>query len=284
MAKEKEKKKGGVPNKHLHARIAYLQRAATYLTMQSQGRPVQPLGGEYTAISVPALANESPELTGNLLADQTSKPAHEDSETTTAPVQNDASTFTDHQAQHPTSSHAGRGLPLHLSSHLRQVALKAQIRLHADIKHSICKVCSTVLIEGQTCTKVTENLSRGGKKVHAGVVVLRCGGCGATKRFPVGARRQVGKGKRGQAGRERKGDATFEAAKAASTHLISGLKHVTWNPLPEPVQANISAPPKATALQTILGVVAFVPGLAMSPVFGALGFTGIGPAAVSAAE
>lgn len=88
------------------------------------------------------------------------------------------------------------GLPLHLANHIRQVAQKAIIRLPPDIKHSICKRCNAVLVDGLTSSKRTENLSKGGKKPWADVLVIECGACGAAKRFPVGAPRQEKKAER----------------------------------------------------------------------------------------
>ena len=77
-----------------------------------------------------------------------------------------------------------------LVSDLRNVSLKAQIRLALDIKHTICKNCNTILLEGSTCSKEIENNSKGGKKPWADVMVQKCNICGLAKRFPLAARRQ----------------------------------------------------------------------------------------------
>ena len=53
-----------------------------------------------------------------------------------------------------------------------------------------------VLVSGATCRKFVENLSNGGRKPHADVLVIECGSCGAQKRWPIGARRQRKKGER----------------------------------------------------------------------------------------
>ncbi|KAF2135685.1 uncharacterized protein K452DRAFT_293037 [Aplosporella prunicola CBS 121167] len=80
--------------------------------------------------------------------------------------------------------------PYHLVSHLQLVSMKAQVRLSHQVKHSICKRCSAILIAGSTSSSRVENLSRGGKKPWADVLVVECNACGAQKRFPVGAKRQ----------------------------------------------------------------------------------------------
>ncbi|GAB7332073.1 hypothetical protein MBLNU13_g03962t1 [Cladosporium sp. NU13] len=173
MAKEKAKK--GVPNKHLHARIAYLDRAVNYLSTQSlaqshngikkidteelqdQHQPTTVLPGTLAIDAAHSVANKKP------------SPGHPNT-----------------VAFNPPPS----GLPLQLNAHLRSVAQKAQIRLTQDLKHAICKICCSPLIEGETCIRSTENLSKGGRKPWADVLVLKCCACGACKRFPVGAKKQ----------------------------------------------------------------------------------------------
>lgn len=77
-----------------------------------------------------------------------------------------------------------------LVSSLKSVTLKAQIRQAADMKRTICKFCDTLQIEGQTCSSTVENLSRGGLKPWADVLVIRCNTCKRAKRYPVSAPRQ----------------------------------------------------------------------------------------------
>lgn len=75
-------------------------------------------------------------------------------------------------------------------SHIRGIAKKGQIKVSPSIKHSICKRCHLLLIDGRNSTRRVENQSREGKKPWADVLVITCGCCGALKRFPVGAKRQ----------------------------------------------------------------------------------------------
>jgi ribonuclease P protein subunit RPR2 len=174
MAKEKAKK--GVPNKHLHARIAYLHQAATYLTAQSLVR------ARDDAQQASTNGHQKPEERmidlppGTLAIDATNSLAN----ARPSPGQPSTATFNS-----PAS-----GLPLQLSAHLRSVAQKGQIRLSSDLKIAICKICSSPLIEGETCLKSVENLSKGGRKPWANVLVVKCCACGACKRFPVGAKKQ----------------------------------------------------------------------------------------------
>lgn len=180
----KDKTKTGVPNKHLHARISYLLQAATCLaagqlgaspaaSVGAPGKAIPQAGTTYHPASTSFLA---------LLHESESKDPSEAASRETLDF-------------HTPSFGC---LPLHLSSHLVQVARKSTIRLHPSIKHSICKRCNTPLIEGQTCTKAMENSSKEGRKPCADMLVLECQSCGATKRWPIGAKRQERKTKRKQ--------------------------------------------------------------------------------------
>ncbi|CAE7025238.1 hypothetical protein CFE70_003580 [Pyrenophora teres f. teres 0-1] len=87
-------------------------------------------------------------------------------------------------------------LALELGSDIQQVSRKGQLRLAVDLKRSMCKSCNAVLIPGRTATQVIENLSKGGKKPWADVLVVTCSLCGGKKRFPVDAKKQLKKAKR----------------------------------------------------------------------------------------
>jgi ribonuclease P protein subunit RPR2 len=77
-----------------------------------------------------------------------------------------------------------------LISDLRAVSHKIQMRISPAIKHSVCKNCDSMLIDGSTCTNEVENKSKGAKKPWADVLVRKCNTCGFEKRFPIGADRQ----------------------------------------------------------------------------------------------
>lgn len=187
LAMGKEKSKGGVANKHLHARIAYLQQAASYLTLQGKEHQIRGANAPQSTLTAP---------------DDQTQHQNQPPIVDTRNAVNEAATHEQSPQQHSLRSGVELpetgGLPIHLATHLRQVALKSQIRLRTDVKHSICKRCSSVLVEGQTSNKRIENKSKGGKKPHADVLVISCKVCGAEKRFPVGAKRQKRKGERKQ--------------------------------------------------------------------------------------
>lgn len=172
MAKEKAKK--GVPNKHMHARIAYLDQAVKYLSAQSLAQSHN--GTQQTDHQHPVAERMTTIPPGTLGIDA----AHSIANKKPSPDRPSTTTF------NPPPS----GLPLQLNAHLRSVAQKAQIRLSQDLKHAICKICSSPLIEGETCLRSTENLSKGGRKPWADVLVVKCCACGACKRFPIGAKKQ----------------------------------------------------------------------------------------------
>jgi len=213
MAKEKAKK--GVPNKHLHARIAYLDQAVKYLSAQSLNQSNdetrksdmeelhdchQPME-RMTTIPPGTLAIDTAHSSANMKP----SPGHPSTATFNSPPS---------------------GLPLQLNAHLRSVAQKAQIRLSQDIKHAICKICSSPLIEGETCLRSTENMSKGGRKPWADVLVLKCCACGASKRFPIGAKKQKRKSLREAekvTGSETATDTLEGAAMTEHTQIEKGL-------------------------------------------------------------
>lgn len=187
----KEKTKIGVPNRHLHARISYLQQAATYLATAHISSD-QPGAAKDVTQGGDSAGTETTTIRGAVGAPLSTSPvAGPYRETRTTPKNYEKETQDSLVIQQPSSG----GLPLLLSSHMAQVARKSQIRLDPSVKHAVCKRCSTPLVEGQTCRKSMENVSNG-RKPHADLLVLQCLACGAEKRWPVGARRQERKTRR----------------------------------------------------------------------------------------
>lgn len=86
----------------------------------------------------------------------------------------------------------------YMLNQMRAVSLKSQVRLSREIKHSVCKRCSRLLIPGRTSTERIENLSNGSQKPWADVLVICCKVCGTCKRFPVGSKRIRRKSTRSQ--------------------------------------------------------------------------------------
>ncbi len=164
-AMAKNKTKSGNPNKHLQVRLAYLQRAAAYLST-----------GKLAIVD-----SDGAVSTGTRPTEDTDGVSGQ-SEVVTGP--------------HNATSGMTGGLPKHLLHHLTQVARKSQIRLLPSVKHSICKRCTNLLVDGRTSSKSVENSSKGGKKSQANVLAVTCSYCGTAKRFPMGVARQKKKAQR----------------------------------------------------------------------------------------
>jgi ribonuclease P protein subunit RPR2 len=92
-----------------------------------------------------------------------------------------------------------------LSYHSSAITRKSKLRIEASIKRTICKRCSSKLIEGQTSFSRIENKSRGGLKSWADVLVVTCLSCQMEKRFSIGQAR-------GQKKVDRKTQTTSELA------------------------------------------------------------------------
>ncbi|KAF2629811.1 Rpr2-domain-containing protein [Macroventuria anomochaeta] len=122
---------------------------------------------------------------------------------------NDAIPSETHSIQQPSP------LALQLGSDLHTVSRKAQLRLSIDLKRSVCKSCNAILVPGHTATQITENVSKGGKKPWADVLVVSCNRCGSKRRMPVGAKRQPKK-------RDR-----FAAPETATTSDMEGVEATT---------------------------------------------------------
>ncbi|TRX98397.1 hypothetical protein FHL15_000471 [Xylaria flabelliformis] len=103
------------------------------------------------------------------------------------------------ESESPAADQSRLQLARHLLTDLRATSLKSQIRLSPAMKHTICKFCDTLLIEGETSTSIVENKSKHGKKPWADVLVIKCNACHGVKRFPVQAQRQKRRPQREQA-------------------------------------------------------------------------------------
>ena len=182
MAQSKAKTQKVVAQKHLHSRISFLYQAATYLAKvdgQSQARV-------------------------SCINDESKKSCHPGRElqcaaTTPQAASKDGlhvSTIEQHNMIPeigPVNDWASKDFALsrQLLGHVRAVSLRSQIKLTPAVKHTICKRCNVLLTSGSTSTSYIENQSSGGRKPWADVLVTTCTACGASKRYPVGAKRQV---------------------------------------------------------------------------------------------
>lgn len=146
-----------VTNRPLYSRISYLYQAGAYLAAQSQktSEPVKTGSTHDTNDSHNGTSLQS------TMAESTGKSAD------------------------PIASSSR-----YLLSELRAVTLRSQIRLSPALKHSVCQRCNTILADGPTCSVTIENMSKGGKKEWADVLVRTCKNCNFQRRIPVGAKRQ----------------------------------------------------------------------------------------------
>lgn len=69
-------------------------------------------------------------------------------------------------------------------NHMDLVSKKSVLKMHPDIKRTVCKKCNRLLIDGLTSKTRIKNESR--KKLpHCDVLEITCE-CGTVKRFPIG--------------------------------------------------------------------------------------------------
>lgn len=154
-----KKKPGVVPNRHIYSRISFLYQASAYLAQTGKHAPNTLTNGTVPAASVDADANVTND------SDRAQPEANL--------IQEDKTIVTT------------QNMSRKLLTDLRSITQKCLLRASPQVKRSICKYCDTLLIEGQTCTSVVENKSKGGKKPWADVLVIKCHTCRGEKRFPV---------------------------------------------------------------------------------------------------
>ncbi|RDI82633.1 hypothetical protein Vi05172_g7420 [Venturia inaequalis] len=158
-----------VQNRHCYSRIAFLHQAAQHLASK-----------QFSLVPNSQLVNtaQNGDEKGHAVASESTQTQ-------------DKSNSTDGIHQTATLQPAdGFGLSRRLASHLLTVSRKVNVRASREIKRSICKRCSSILIAGQTADHRVENKSRGGLKPCADVMVVTCSACGFEKRYPFGAQRQ----------------------------------------------------------------------------------------------
>ena len=158
MAKAKTTTGLNVPHRALCSRISYLYQAAAYLSTQ-----VQP--------PTPSFEDEAADSQNN-----NTELSKENSR---------------RRKQIVSDSQHVHALPRKMVSDLRDVSLKMQIRLSPAMKHTMCKRCDTLLVDGSTCATEVENKSKGGRKPWAETLVKKCLNCGCERRYPVNSDRQT---------------------------------------------------------------------------------------------
>jgi ribonuclease P protein subunit RPR2 len=171
MAKAKTAKKDGKNTQsHIRARLDYLHQAAAYLQEKSTEQKSHKR----------AQANHEAHEAHEALNDRSAHVQVGSNGTRQAPeTKQRALPVSQMKAEEPLGN-----LSRMCISHLRDVAMKTQIRLPVTLKRTLCKRCATLLTPGVTCSHEIRNESRGGKKPWADVLVIRCMSCGTQKRFP----------------------------------------------------------------------------------------------------
>jgi len=190
MGKEKAKGQKRITNKHLHARISYLHKAAVFLASQQNANHTSHGKGGLTT------SCNDDELSKNFaVVDQECQDLSLPNHSASVPRRSEPPSSQDRNCVNFMQPDSG-GLPARLVTHLRQVATKSIIRLDRSVKRSACKRCQAVMAESGQHTEYIDNQSRDGQKLHADVLVKQCTACGAKKRFPVRAMRQPRKSNR----------------------------------------------------------------------------------------
>ncbi|KAF4124597.1 ribonuclease P protein subunit RPR2 [Geosmithia morbida] len=151
-----------VVNRHVYARASYLYQAANYLAQ---------------AAITTTTPRDRQQQDGQLSSPGSSPPAG----SRTATVSSGA------------GRRAARNLSRRMTSDIRSISLKAQVRHSPAMKSTMCRSCDSLLVEGQTSRTTVENASRGGRKPWADVLTVRCLVCGQVRRYPVGGRTQQGR-------------------------------------------------------------------------------------------
>jgi ribonuclease P protein subunit RPR2 len=170
MAKAKASKgSGGVTNRALHSRVSFLYQAAAYFAARKPQTLENSCGAERMDAHQHVLR-------------------------------------VSHRAPQDDIGLPSQALSRRCISDLRSVALKTQIRLSPSIKHSICKRCDIMLLDGSTCATEIENKSKGGRKPWADVLVRRCKSCGYESRFPCETKRQTRRPSRPQKAKDAERD------------------------------------------------------------------------------
>ncbi|KIW09532.1 uncharacterized protein PV09_00406 [Verruconis gallopava] len=158
MGKQKADRPKKAPHPHLQARLAFLHKAAQLLETQQ-------------------VSTDGPELEND--AQRTGNPQ------VVAAGEGERSSDVFPSHSNPVARY--------LMSHTMAISRKTKLRVPQDEKRTVCKRCSAKLVDGRTSTSRIENMSRGGRKPWADVLVVTCLTCRANKRFPIGQQRGVKK-------------------------------------------------------------------------------------------
>ncbi len=168
----------GIAQKHLHSRISYLYQAAVYLdTVKLNADKDSPHKSEVANAGIlESKQSESCSSLGNRLEDKNAVPE--------AGKGNSEMTDVQPLSQEAPKTSRGSSAQTHqLLTSMRSISQKSQIRLSPSLKRSVCRRCNGLLTLNSTSE--IENMSRGGRKPWADVLVVKCCQCGYVKRYPV---------------------------------------------------------------------------------------------------
>lgn len=93
------------------------------------------------------------------------------------------------QYLHQAAAEVGRVCPVlgaSLALQAKQIGLKAQIKIHRDVKRGLCKGCCSPLLPGQTADLNISGRNRSQKKIS-----IICQICATRKAFPLAVNKNV---------------------------------------------------------------------------------------------
>lgn len=168
----------GITQRHLHSRISYLYQAAIYL--ENATTKVEDRSSRTSTATKHNLVRSDD-------AGKSNAPANLECHVLPTEADQSKPEASDHHVRsqkHSQAMQASSAETHHLLTSMRSISQKSQIRLSQSIKRSVCRRCNGLLLLNSTAEM--ENLSRGGRKAWADVLVVRCCRCGFLKRYPVG--------------------------------------------------------------------------------------------------
>lgn len=168
----------GIAQRHIHSRISYLYQAAIYLENSASRVEDRPLRTSAAAEDDPVRFGGAGESNAPVKLECKVLPNGIDQSKPEASGKNARS------QKHSQAVLASSTETHHLLASMRSISHKTQIRLSRSIKRSVCRRCNGLLLLNSIAEM--ENLSRGGRKVWADVLVVKCSRCDFVKRYPVG--------------------------------------------------------------------------------------------------
>jgi ribonuclease P protein subunit RPR2 len=168
-----------VANRHTYARISYLYQASNYLAN---------LSGCSTGVLAPQTSVEH----ASHLAQSKPSPVANTTTVDDLAVNMNLPETLSLDAYQPRRQNPAA----YLASHISTISLKSKTKVSRDVKRTICKRCSSILVPGKTSKVRVQNLSKNSKKPWADVLIVQCDLCAMEKRYPIGMERQAKQAKK----------------------------------------------------------------------------------------